>query len=175
MDLYETIRTRRSVRAYRPDPVPEESLKRVLEAARVAPSGSNRQPWKFIVIRDPQMKEKIAGACGGQSFIAQAPIVIVACGRDIDYNRGGYMDRYSMLVDVSIALTHLILAARAEGLGTCWIGFFENERVKGLLGVPSGWDVVGVTPLGYPQGDPFSARSSRKGPEEVVCEGSFKD
>lgn len=127
MDFYEVIRTRRSIRAYRPDPIPEEVLNRVLEAARIAPSGSNRQPWKFIVVKDEDLRTKVASACGGQSFIASAPAVIVACGYDINWNRGGYMGAMSMLVDVSIAFTHLILAARAEGLGTCWTGSFDNE------------------------------------------------
>lgn len=127
MEFYEVVRTRRSVRSYKPDPVPDEVLKRVLEAVRIAPSGSNRQPWKFIIVKDEELKKKVAECCHGQMFITEAPIVIVACGYNIHYNRGGYMGDLSMLVDVSIAMTHLILAARAEGLGTCWIGAFDND------------------------------------------------
>jgi nitroreductase len=119
MEFYEVLRTRRSIRSYRPDPVPQDALDRVLEAVRISPSGSNRQPWKFILVKDPSLKEKLAAACGNQEFVGEAPIVVVACGHDIRYNRGGYMGEMSFILDVSIAFTHLVLAARAEGLGTC--------------------------------------------------------
>jgi len=134
MEFYEVIRTRRSIRSYESDPIPEDVLNKVLEAARIAPSGSNRQPWRFIVVKDEELKKQLVPACGDQSFIADAPMVIVACGYDIHWNRGGYMEAMSMLVDVSIAFTHLILVARAEGLGTCWIGSFSNDEVKKNIG-----------------------------------------
>ncbi len=148
MDFYEVIRTRRSIRSYKPDPVPDEVLNKVLEAARIAPSGSDRQPWKFIIVKNEEIKRKLAPACGGQDFISQAPLVVVACGYNIKYNRGGYMGDMSMLVDVSIAFTHLILAARAEGLGTCWIGLFNNQKLKRILNIPPDVNVVAMTPLG---------------------------
>lgn len=175
MDFYEVVRTRRSVRSYSDRPIPSDVLARVLDAARLAPSGRNRQPWKFIVVRSQEVKEKLVPLCNGQRFIAEAPVVIVACGRDIKYNRGGYMGRYSMLVDVSIAFTHLILAARAEGLGTCWIGAFDNEGIKELLDIPGEWDVVVLTPLGYPR-DPeaFRETRSRKPLDEIVSEDRFE-
>jgi len=174
MDLYEAIRTRRSVRSYRPDSIPEDVLRRVLEAARLAPSGSNRQPWKFVVVKGERTRRKLADGCGGQSFIAEAPVIVVACGRNIHYNRGEYMGDYSFLVDVSIAVTHLVLAARAEGLGTCWIGMFDNEKIKSLLGITGDWNVVAITPLGYPKGEGFSEMYSRKGLDEVVCNETFQ-
>ena len=175
MEFYEVIRTRRSVRSYKPDPIPEEVLKRILEAARIAPSGSNRQPWKFILVKDEELKKKVAECCHGQMFIAEAPIVIVACGYNIHYNRGGYMGDLSMLVDVSIAMTHLILAARAEGLGTCWIGAFDNECLKKLLKIPEDVNVVAITPLGYPK-DPtaFKEPSYRKPLEEIISINYYK-
>ncbi len=170
MDFYEVIKTRRSVRSYKPDPVSEEVLMRVLDAARIAPSGSNRQPWKFIIVRDEALKRKIAQHCSHQYFIAEAPIVIVACGRNIHYNRGGYMGDLSMLVDVSIAFTHLILAARAEGLGTCWIGAFDNEKLKKLLEIPDDVNIVAITPLGYPAKEKaFTPYTSRKKLDEIIC------
>lgn len=172
MDFYEVIRTRRSIRSFRTDPVPDDVLRRILDAARIAPSGSNRQPWKFIVIRDEDLKEKLVPLAGRQVFIAEAPIVIVACGSNINYNRGGYMGDMSVLVDVAIALDHLTLAARAEGLGTCWIGSFDNSGIKGLLRIPSEANVVALTPLGYPRGI-FSETGLRKGMEEIVCENYF--
>lgn len=87
LDFYEVIRTRRSIREFRPDPIPDEVLKRALDAARIAPSGSNRQPWRFILVRDEGLKEKLVPLAGGQRFIAEAPIVVVACGIDIKHNR----------------------------------------------------------------------------------------
>lgn len=174
MDFYEVVRTRRSIRAYKLDPVPNDVLGRILEAVRIAPSGSNRQPWKFIVIRDAELKKRLASACGNQDFIAEAPVVIVACGHDIGWNRGGYMGSMSMLVDVSIAFTHLILAARAEGFGTCWIGSFDNRKVKEILGIPEEFNVVAITPLGYPAGEDFREPGSRKSLDEIVSFEAFK-
>lgn len=173
MDFYEVIRTRRSIRSYLQRPVPADVLNRVLEAARIAPSGSNLQPWRFIVVKDEDMKRRLATACGDQSFIAEAPLVIVACGCNIHYNRGHYMGDMSMLVDVSIAFTHLVLAARAEGLGTCWIGEFDNKEVKKILGVPRDVNVVAVTPLGYPKDEEFTDSSSRKFLKEIVSMDKF--
>ncbi|MBS7640006.1 MAG: nitroreductase family protein [Candidatus Bathyarchaeia archaeon] len=168
MDFYEVIRTRRSIRSYKPDPIPDDVLMRVLDAARIAPSGRNLQPWKFIVVRDAELKRRLAIACHGQMFIAEAPVVIVACGYNIHGNRGEYMGDLSMLVDVSIAFTHLILAARAEGLGTCWIGSFSNEEVKRILGIPEDVNVVAITPLGYPRGKSFREPGPRKSLQEIV-------
>jgi len=116
MEFYEVIKTHRSVRLFEQDPIPENVLRKVLEAARIAPSGSNRQPWKFILVRDETAKKKLAAACSGQAFIVQAPVIIVAVGRNIRYNRGNYMGDMSFLIDVAISVDHLILAARNEGL-----------------------------------------------------------
>lgn len=174
MDFYEVVGTRRSIRSYKPDPIADDVLNKVLDAARMAPSGSNRQPWKFIVVRNDETKKQLAIACDNQHFIAESPIVIVACGRDIGWNRGGYMGSMSMLVDVSIAFTHLILAARAEGLGTCWIGSFDNEEVKKILGVSKEFNVVAITPLGYPAGEGFRETGSRRPLSEIVSFDGFK-
>jgi len=173
MDFYEVIRTRRSIRSYKPDPIPEEVLSRVLDAARIAPSGSNRQPWKFIIVKDKTLKRRLVTACANQGFIGEAPIVIVACGYNIHYNRGGYMGDMSMLVDVSIAFTHLILAARAEGLGTCWIGSFNNDEVKKILGIPDDVNVVAITPLGYPKDERFTESTNRKSMGEIISIDKF--
>ena len=169
MDLYEVIRTRRSVRAYRHAPIPEEVLVRVLDAARIAPSGSNRQPARFIVVTDNETKKELVPMCHDQAFIAAAPVVVVACGRDIKYNRGEWMGRCAMIVDVAIAVDHLTLAARAEGLGTCWIGSFSNAKLKEFLKLPEDVDVVALTPLGYPEGNPFTEPEGRIPMEDFVC------
>ena len=173
MDFYEVIRTRRSVRSYKNKPILEEVLNRVLETARIAPSGSNRQPWKFILVKDEALKQKMILACKNQTFVAEAPVIVVACGKKIPSNRGGYMGEMSMLVDVSIAFTHLILAARAEGLGTCWIGAFNNNEIKRLLEVPNGYEVIAVTPLGYPPEGVFTEPRNRKNLDEIVSLNKF--
>ena len=173
MDFYEIIRTRRSVRTFRKDPIPEEVLNRVLEAARVAPSGGNRQPWKFILVKDDTLRQKMISACNNQRFVADAPLIVVACGQKLPINRGGYMGEMSMLLDVAIAFTHLILAARAEGLGTCWIGAFKNDEIKKLLEVPDEYEVVAATPLGYPSEDVFTEPKNRKNLDEIVSLNKF--
>jgi nitroreductase len=94
--------------------------------------------------------------------------VVVACGSDIKYDRGGYMGEMSFLVDSAIGLTHLMLAARAEGLGTCWIGLFDNDSIKELLEIPPGWNVAAVTPLGYPKEPKWAQPGKRKAIGEIV-------
>jgi len=168
MDIYTIMRTRRSVRHYRPDAIPQEVLDRVLEAARIAPSGSNRQPTRLIVVTDPKIKERLIPLCHDQAFIAAAPVVICAVGRDLKYNRGEWMGDYAMIVDVSIAVDHLTLAARAEGLGTCWIGSFSNAKLKQFFKLPDDVNVVALTPLGYPEGDPFTDPEGRIPMDEFV-------
>ena len=175
MDLYEVVRTRRSIRSYMTDPIPDEVLSRVLEAVRVAPSGSNRQPWHWILVKDEEKKQSLAKICNSQMWIAEAPVVIVACGRNLNYNRAGYMGDMSILVDTSIAFTHLILAARNEGLGTCWIGAFNNEKVKKIFKVPENWYVVAISPIGYPKDGEkaFREPSGRKTKEEIISTDIF--
>ncbi len=111
MEFYDAIRTRRPVRAYRSESIPAEIRNRILEAGDCS-LGSNRQPTRFILVEEEQGRKRLAQLCRQQSFIAEAPIVVVACGREIPSNRGGYMGRYSMLVDAAIAVDHLTLAAR---------------------------------------------------------------
>ncbi len=171
MDVYQAIKQRRSVRRYRPDPVPEEKLKRVLDAMRLAPSGKNAQPWRFIVVRDARVREKLVEACNGQQFVGEAPVVIVGCGWEQKaYPRmGGYWN--SLPVDVAIALDHLSLAAVSQGLGTCWIGSFKEDAVKEILGIPEEVKVIALMPLGYPVGEPGT--KPRKRLEEVVAFDSW--
>jgi nitroreductase len=168
MEFYEVIKTRRSIRAYKNTPIPEEKLLRVIEAARIAPSGHNRQFWKFYVVESEGKKKKVAEGCGGQSWISEAPIVIVAVGWKVPFNRGGYMGEMTFTMDVSIAFTQLILAARAEDLGTCWIGDFNNETLKKVLSLPDEEIVVAVTPIGYPKKGVFSENTMRKNLEEIM-------
>jgi len=168
MEFYEVVKTRRSIRSYKPDQIPDDVLSRILEAVRIAPSGSNRQPWKFILVKDSILKENIAKSSGGQMWISEAPIVVVACCMKLGYNRGGYMGELSSIMDVSISLTNLILAACSECLGTCWIGMFDNNALKTLLSVPANWNVAAVMPLGYPRGGNLSEPGKRKSLNEII-------
>lgn len=135
--------SRRSVRAYEDRPVPGDVLTKVLEAGRVAPSSSNYQPWHFIIVKDPATRKGLSkGRNAG--FLKDTPVVIVGCGNK-KINERWYK------VDTTIALENMVLAATGEGLGTCWIGSFDEEDVKSLLKVPADWSVVAMLALGYPK------------------------
>lgn len=152
MDVFSAIQGRRSIRKYKAVPVEEEKLNRVLEAARLSPSAGNAQNWKFIVVTDEETRKKLKDAYGGQEFVAQAPVIIVACGTEPAAVMLCGQHRYT--VDLSIAFSYLILEAHELGLGTCWLGRFEEDKVKEVLGIPENVRVVAVTPLGYPEENP---------------------
>ena len=138
----EAIRNRYSVRSYQPRPVEQDKLLAVLEAARLAPSGNNRQPWKFVVVRDAQQRQSSCRACCNQAFVGQAPVVIAAVGLMPD--RVMSCDVPGDPVDVAIALDHMTLAAAEQGLGTCWIGAFDQDAVRAVLGIPPTAKVIEV-------------------------------
>jgi nitroreductase len=165
MDLYEAIKFRYSVRSYLNKPVEQEKLDRILDSARLAPSGSNRQPWKFVVVRDAETRKKLVLACSNQEFIGQAPVVIAGVGLMPDriMSCGVPGDP----VDVAIALEHVALAATAEGLGTCWIGSFHQDQIRALLGIPANAKVIEVMTLGYPADSPRP--KTRKPMKTLVC------
>jgi nitroreductase len=167
MDFYDAVRKRLSVRSYKPDPVPEDVLNRILEAGRLAPSAKNCQPWKFIVITDPAIRQALVAACRGQGSVGQAPVVICGCCiEEQAWKRmGGYWSAEA--VDIAIALEHIHLAAAAEGLGTCWIGAFLEAEVKKVLAIPAGVKPIALTPLGYPAHEPEP--QSRKPLSEITC------
>jgi nitroreductase len=164
MDLFEVIGQRRSVRSYRDTAVEDAVLAQVLEAARLAPSAGNRQEWRFVVVRDGGLRQKLMEAARGQQFVGDAPVVIAACAPE----HGHVMScgHPSFLVDVSIALEHIALAARALGLGTCWVGAFEQRLVRDALGIPDSVEVVQLMALGYPTDWPEP--KDRKGMDEIV-------
>jgi len=164
MEVLETIRKRRSIRAYKPEPVKEEDLKKMLEAARLAPSAGNRQPWYFIVVRDPELKRKVAEASARQMFIADAGAVIAAVADPTVSPRWAEKD-------VMIAMEHLILEAAELGYGTCWIGAFNEEEVKKILNIPQQLKVVALTPVGVPAESP--PPRPRKALEEIVFENKW--
>jgi nitroreductase len=166
LSILEIMKKRHSIRKYKADPISEDVFERVMEAARVAPSGKNYQPWKFIVVRDRGLKSRLAEASRNQTFIAEAPVVIVACGHpDQSYQKqGNYMT--SWIIDVAIAVEHLMLQACEEGLGTCWIGAFDEQQVKPILDIPENVKVLGLTPLGYPDQEPRNR--GRKSLGEII-------
>lgn len=148
MDLFEAIRTRRSIRAYKPDALPKALIEKVLDAARLAPSAANRQPWRFFVITDPAKRVALKVAYSREWFL-NAPAVVVACAEPGKAWRRSDGVNYAS-VDVAIAFDHLTLAARAEGLGTCWIGAFKPAELRAVLGLPAELEPVAMTPLGWP-------------------------
>jgi nitroreductase len=178
LEVLDAIRRRRSIRNYKPDQIPGDVQDKLLEALRLAPSAGNRQPYKFIIVEDRETKRKLAAACkfnpgrlNGQEFIAEAPVIIVACGSERKAITRYYKDgqvfltlgvtpeeidkdpilyENTMPIDLAIALDHLTLVAAAEGLGTCWVGGLDELEVKRLLSIPDDMRVPIVMPVGYP-------------------------
>jgi nitroreductase len=164
MNFYEVIAARRSVRNYRPTPISPDKLLRIWEAARLSPSACNLQPWRFLVVKSDLMRARVSKIL--QPWVMTAPLVVVALGnRDTGWRRDGQSYHE---VDVAIAVEHLVLAAAAEGLGTCWICAFDRQGMHRALGLNETWDPVAVTPLGYP--DDASPRTPRKPVSEIVRE-----
>ncbi len=150
MDFMDVVRKRRSIRKYRPDPVPQDKLTQVLEAARLAPSWANGQCWTFIVVSDAKARRRVAEA--GNEWIEHAPVIIAACADE--KKSGSKNDQGYYMLDIGIAMEHLVLAATDVGLGTCWIGWFDEEKARNALGAPKDMRVVALTPLGYPDESP---------------------
>ncbi|MFU2157470.1 MAG: nitroreductase family protein [Caldisericum sp.] len=168
--ILEAILKRRSVRNYQEKDVEEEKLKEVLEAGRLAPSACNIQPWKFVVVKDKETRKKMVSACANQKFVGEAPVLIVGCITERGYLMGGWYD--SNILDLGIALDHMTLQAAHLGLGTCWIGAFNEGEVKKLLNIPQNVRVAAILTLGYPRnGNIFE--KDRKSLEEVVSFEKF--
>ena len=165
MDVIEAIKRRCSVRSYQDQPVEEEKLRSILEAARLAPSASNRQEWRFIVVRDKQSRQRLMKAAKNQVFVGEAPVVIACCAQT-----GNHMMSCGQLcypIDVAIAIEHMVLKATEEGLGTCWVGAFYEQPVKDILAIPEDIRVVELLTLGYPV-RPCPADKNRLGFDEIV-------
>jgi len=172
MELYDAIRARRSVRAYEARPIPREVLDRMLEAARQAPSANNVMPWRFVVVTDHAARSAIAESGAYGKFLAKTPVVIVAVGDAVASPKW-------YAVDTAIALEHIALAAAAEGIGSCWIGSFEEGTVQKLLGIPEAQRIVALLALGYPKERIDLAKilnsliHPSKGIDGIACEGNF--
>ncbi len=157
MNVFEAIKKRSTVRRFLDKPIEKDVLDAVLDAARLAPSASNRQEWRFIVVENPKLRKRLGIAANGQVFVGEAPVVIVACAVIRGYALT--CGQQSHLVDVAIALDHVSLAAVECGLGTCWIGAFNAEKVKEVLGIPEGIRLVALMPIGYPAPEPAKEKS----------------
>lgn len=168
MDVFECIKTRRSIRAYKEKPIEEKKLMRIMESARLAPSAHNHQPWKFILVRDKRKKEELAHACCGQMFVKEADTVVVGLGLKKHTFRNGIN---SNAIDVTIALEHIVLEAWELGIGSCWILAFWPDKVRKILEIPDDIDIVGIITLGYPDENP--PQRPRKSLEEIICREKY--
>jgi nitroreductase len=153
--VFDAVRTRRSIRCYQDKKVEQDKLTRILDAARLSPSAANCQPWRFIVVTDPEIKQRLRTAYD-KAWFASAPVIVVACAqpskgwtRREGFFRGIGGEAY-WKVDVAIAMQSLILVAWDEGLGSCWIGAFNETAVKQALSIPHDIRVLAMTPIGYP-------------------------
>ena len=148
MDVMRAIQSRCSVRSYREREVEEGKVKVMLEAARLAPSASNRQEWRFVVVRDKQARRRLMQAAKNQGFVAEAAVVIACCARtDNHVMRCGQL---CYPIDLAIAIEHMVLKATEEGLGTCWVGAFDEQQVRDVLDIPPDIRVVELLTVGYP-------------------------
>ncbi|MBC7092328.1 MAG: nitroreductase family protein [Nitrososphaeria archaeon] len=173
MDVFEAIQKRRSVRKYLDKEVPMELILKVLEAGRLAPSAHNSQPWHYIIVTDPEKRKKIAESGKWAGFLKNTPVVIVGCG-DPEASPNWYM------VDVTISMQNMVLEATELGLGTCWVGSFDQDTVKKLLNIPEKYKVVALLALGYPaEGIEITSKilhtvRPRKKLEEIYSLNEFK-
>ena len=164
MEVLDAIKNRRSVRKYLPKPIPEDALGRVIEAGRIAPSANNRQPWHFVIVKDHDIRKALSGGKWAK-FLQECPVVIVGCG-DTKTSPEWYA------VDVTIALQNMVIQATAEGLGTCWIGSFFEDKVKEAVGMPDDYAPVAMLAVGYPEENPKGGRKTKK-VEEVTSQDRF--
>ncbi len=159
------LKARRSIRRYRPDPVPEEMLEQILEAGRCAPSASNRQPWSFVVVRDPQVLQQVAQNAAYYfirwAHVEEAPLLIALCG-----NVKNRVYRKFLHEDIGLAGGQMMLQARALGLGTCWLGGLDRNAIADTLCLPAEIEVVGLLTVGFPAEDP--PPTGRKPLEAIV-------
>ena len=180
MEVLEAIKTRRSVRKHKTTPVDDKTLEQVLEAARWAPSWANTQCWRFVKVQDEKVKAQLAEALSTNNpatdAIKNAPVVIVACaeiGRSGCYRGEPSTDKgvYWYMFDAGLAMQNLVLAAHALGLGTVHVGAFDAKKAESILGIPEGFCVVEMTPLGYP--DQEAKAPARKELSEIAFHDKY--
>ena len=173
MDVFEAIKERRSVRAFTDERVSEEDVKRLIEAARWAPSAGNTQPLELVVVRDIEVKQKLSTAALNQTLIQKAAVVIVVCA-DLSRSKSGYGSRGENLYsiqDTAAATENILLAAQELGLATCWIGAFHDEEVTKAIKAPQSIKPVAIVPVGYPAVRPAAPR--KRAANEIVHYETF--
>jgi nitroreductase len=156
MELLEAIKGRRSVRAFKQQDVPEETVEKLIDAARHAPSAGNIQPWEFVIVRKLEVKRKLTRAALNQAFVEEAPVVIVVCANE-KRSSMGYGSRGKTLYciqDTAAATQNILLTTYSLGLGACWIGAFNEDEAKRALNAPEGIRPVAIIPVGYPDETP---------------------
>lgn len=187
MDVSEAINKRRSIRKFKSDTIPEEKIRQLLESARLAPSGTNTQPWRFVVVKDDNTKKKLQEAAHNQRHIRRAPVIIVCCADlkafrefpervDELIESGAFTERtrdvfvpylkkgmasvkkeeliIAAAANVSIAVEHIVLQAVEIGLGTCWVRWYDDNKIKEILGIPDFVEVMALLPVGVPDENP---------------------
>ena len=169
MAVLEAIRKRYSCRTYQDKAIEQEKLNTILEAARLAPSAKNMQDWRFVVVTDKEKKHKLAEAANNQKFIENAGAIIVACSICTEIMRCG---QPVGPIDVAIALEHIALQAAQLGLATCWIGSFYPDKVRPIVGIPQGIEIVELMLVGYPADKPKEPK--REPMEKIVCYDSWQ-
>jgi len=173
LDLFEAIKSRRSIRAYKKENVSEKEVEKLIDAARWAPSAGNIQPWEFVIVRDAEIKQKLAMAALDQTFIEEAPVVIVVCADEAQSSLG-YGSRGVALYciqDTAAAVQNILLAACALGLGACWIGAFREELARRALNVPINVRPVAIIPVGHAAEKPRAP--PRRSLKEIVHHETF--
>ncbi|CEA13501.1 MULTISPECIES: nitroreductase family protein [Methanobacterium] len=170
MDVFEAVTQRKSIRKYKDKEIEKEKLIKVLESARIAPSASNRQEWKFIVVKDEDTRSRLVSAAHYQKFVGQAPVTIVACSTESE--RIMPCGQHAYTVDLSIAVSFMMLEATELGLGTCWLGAFDEEAVKEILGIPSDIRVPAMFTLGYADENPVAR--PRKALKDIVSHEKYE-
>ena len=179
MNVYEAIQSRKSIRSYDTKKIEDEKLEKILEAGRLAPSWQNKQCWQYVVVKDKDTIGKLALKSGliskSNFFIKDAPVVIVACANPNDSGHLNGQDYY--LVDVAISFQQMMLEAWEMGIGSCWLGAFNEKKVREILGIPSKIKVIALSPFGYPKNKQslyakaiktFAGSKKRKDLEKIV-------
>ncbi|KXB06514.1 hypothetical protein AKJ53_00150 [candidate division MSBL1 archaeon SCGC-AAA382F02] len=173
MDVEKAILKRRSVRSYKEKKIPQEKLEEIINFGKMAPSANNRQDWKFILITDEKKKEEIYKDAKKQSFIKEASAIIAGITTNPE-------DKMTCgipagIVDLSIALDHISLKAAEEGLGTCWIGAFHQEKAKNTLEIPENHKIVALMTIGYPKHSLSEKEKQRKNLKEIISYNTFSE
>jgi nitroreductase len=170
MDVFEAISNRRSIRNYLSKAVEEKKLNKILNSGRISPSAANRQEWKFIVVKDYETRTQLKDAAHGQIFVEQAPVTIVACSTESE--KVMPCGQYAYSIDIAIAVSFMILEATELGLGTCWLGAFDENKVKSILNIPHNIRVPAMFTLGY--ADETPEPRPRKIIKDIVCYESYE-